>query len=272
MAWMTVPELEAALQHPAAALGLGPGWRSLRPRFHWHLHETVTSTNQMAWQQVAAGAPSGTVILAQQQGAGRGQRGRQWRSAPGGLYLSLVIDPELEAAQMPLVTLATAWGIAAVLNHLGLPIQIKWPNDLVYHGQKVGGILTETRQGATWTVIGIGLNWANAVPATGQSLQPLLPDPPPSPLKTLADLAAIALRGTLQGLSLLHNQGPRSLIDHYQVYWVNQGQAVTVAGHPGTVVGVSTTGQIQVQGDTPHGVSIQSLNPGEIQLGYRGPD
>jgi BirA family biotin operon repressor/biotin-[acetyl-CoA-carboxylase] ligase len=266
--------LYAALQYPGQALGLDPEWQRLRPRFDIHLHGAVASTNQIAWQQVAQGAGSGTVVIAQQQVGGRGQRGRTWVSEPGGLYLSLVLEPELDAIARPLITLATAWGITAVLNHLGLPIGIKWPNDLVYREQKVGGILTETRSTAQTqapVVIGMGLNWRNQVPSTGQRLWDLLPDPPPAPLQTLSDLAAIALRGTIQGYAHLHKKGASALIKDYQRYWVNQGQTVAMGGHQGTVLGVSKTGQLQVQLQTPDGMSVQTLNPGEIQLGYRAP-
>ena len=275
--------LQAALQYPGQDLGLVPEWQRLRPRFDIHLYDTVASTSQTAWHHIAQGASSGTVVIAQQQVGGRGQRGRTWVSKPGGLYLSLVLAPDLAMGDgrktgprghPPLITLATAWGITAVLNHLGLPVRIKWPNDLAYGNQKVGGILTETRSTAQTqapVVIGIGLNWRNQVPPTGYRLWDLLPDPPPTALQTLSDLAAIALRGTIQGYTHLHKKGALALMKDYQRYWVNRGQTVTVQGHKGTVLGVSTTGQLQVQLHTASGISIRNLNPGEVQLGYQAP-
>lgn len=117
-------------------------------------------------------------------------------------------------------------------------------------------------------VVGVGLNWTNPVPETGQRLVELLPDSPPIALQSLEDLAAIALRGMLQGYYCWQQQGIPTLLDQYHQYLVNRGQSVTVAGHPATIIGVSETGHLQVQVFSPTGISIQALKPGEIQLGY----
>ncbi len=99
--------------------------------FSLHLFERVSSTNQVLWEKLKSGAEPGCVVIATQQTAGRGQWGRQWISPVGGLYLSVAIAPKLEAINSYQLTLATAWGIARQLRDGGVPVGIKWPNDLV---------------------------------------------------------------------------------------------------------------------------------------------
>jgi BirA family biotin operon repressor/biotin-[acetyl-CoA-carboxylase] ligase len=183
------------------------------------------------------------------------------------LALELALDP----GEGLLLTLGTAWGIAAILRHLAVPVAIKWPNDLVVRGRKLGGILIETRARGpqlTWAVVGVGLNWQNPVPETGIRLRPLLSEPPLPPLGSLADLAAIALRGILWGYHHWQTDGARSLVARYQQYWVHQGQTVDLAGNAGTIVGVSESGQLQVQIATRGGTVLRTVKPSEIQLGY----
>jgi biotin-[acetyl-CoA-carboxylase] ligase BirA-like protein len=166
--------LTRALAASPAELGLLPEVASLRPDFQLHLYEQLPSTNETAWQLIDQGGGAGTVVIAAAQTAGRGQWGRTWVSPPGGLYLSLVLEPELPLPESSLLTLTSAWGIATSLGNLGLPLQIKWPNDLVSQGRKIGGILTESRLAHSPTpghapqlqqvVIGVGLNWDNPLP------------------------------------------------------------------------------------------------------------
>jgi BirA family biotin operon repressor/biotin-[acetyl-CoA-carboxylase] ligase len=116
--------------------------------------ETVTST-----QEVAHGLPIGSVVVADRQTAGRGRLGRRWQSPPGGgLAASFVVAPN------PLASLAA--GVAAA-EACGAPVRLKWPNDLLLKGRKLGGILVEGRPGRM--VIGIGINLAWAPPG-GASL------------------------------------------------------------------------------------------------------
>ena len=270
-----------ALSRPAQQLGVLPELAVLRPQFKVHIFEALPSTNQHAWSLVDQGAGAGTVVIARQQSAGRGQWGRTWVSSPGGLYLSLVLEPALPMSDRTLLTLASAWGMATCLERLGVAAQLKWPNDLVSHGYKVGGILTETRieqtsgmpskQNASriqTAVIGVGINWLNPVPPHGISLRQLLPDPAPDSLKSLEDLAAIALRGILQGYQYWQHQGIHQFIGAYQQKLANLGQVFTLNGHLGKVIGVSTTGDLTVSLDTPGQKQTLSLRPGEITLGY----
>lgn len=125
----------------------------------------VQSTNDIALALAESGAPHGTAVLADVQHAGRGRRGRTWFSPPGtGLYVSIVLRPPGSSQALNLVTLAA--GLAAargVRASSGLPVELKWPNDLVMGRpwRKLGGVLCEAsgsggRIGGV--VVGIGIN------------------------------------------------------------------------------------------------------------------
>ncbi|NJK36097.1 MAG: biotin--[acetyl-CoA-carboxylase] ligase, partial [Oscillatoriales cyanobacterium SM2_2_1] len=131
-------------------------------------YDTVDSTNALAWRMIARReAEHGIVIIANQQTAGRGQFGRPWQAAPGGVYLSVVWQPPCPAAQSPLLTIAVAWGLAIALQGVGAAVRLKWLNDLILERRKLGGILTETRMlgdRLVYAVVGVGINWRNPVP------------------------------------------------------------------------------------------------------------
>lgn len=214
-------------------------------------------------------------MIAATQAAGRGQWGRQWSSDRGGLYLSLALQPDLPIQAAGQLTLASAWGIATSLRNLGVPIQVKWPNDLVAKGQKLGGLLTETRieqDVIKAVVIGVGLNWKNPVPPTGITLENLVsPDQPCPALENLETVAAVVLYGLWQGYLYWQGQGTAVLLSAYQALLTNLGQVVTVNGHPVTVKGVTELGNLQVQPVTAPGQNAKEtleLQPGTISLGY----
>lgn len=112
------------------------------------LHETIASTNSRALELAKASVPSGTMVLARQQTAGRGRLGRSWVSPlDSGIYASFVLRPPRNLVAIERITLYTlAAGVAcakAIGSCLFLPIGLKWVNDLVIDGKKVGGILAE---------------------------------------------------------------------------------------------------------------------------------
>ena len=129
-----------------------------RPRHH---HRSVDSTNRHARELAAAGAPSGTVVTAAEQSAGRGRQGRTW-SAPAGkaLLCSAILRP-LDARHS-LLPLAVPLAVCEAAEALGAPeCQVKWPNDVWLGGRKLAGVLIEARP-PDWAVIGVGLNVAIA--------------------------------------------------------------------------------------------------------------
>ena len=111
-------------------------------RLH-HFFKT-DSTNSVALALAADGEPHGTLVVAEEQTAGRGRLGRAWHSEKtSGIYLSLILRPEMAPQQAPLLTLVA--GLAArdaVVQVTGLAVDLRWPNDLLTGGKKFCGILT----------------------------------------------------------------------------------------------------------------------------------
>ena len=147
-----------ALGPDAHALA-SPGGRALAgPRVH---HRVTDSTNERARELALAGAPSGTVVTAGEQTAGRGRKGRRW-SAPAGaaLLCSVILRPlETHHALLPLaVPLAVCEAAEALAP---VECKVKWPNDVWLGERKLAGVLIEARP-PEWAVIGVGLNLAVA--------------------------------------------------------------------------------------------------------------
>ena len=125
--------------------------------------DCIDSTNAYLKRIAAEGAPDGTVAVAAEQTAGRGRRGRVFQSAAGkGVYLSVLLRPQLTPEQlMPLTGLCAVAMCDAVERVCGIRPQIKWTNDLILNGRKLGGILTELGMESgtlSYVIIGIGIN------------------------------------------------------------------------------------------------------------------
>jgi BirA family biotin operon repressor/biotin-[acetyl-CoA-carboxylase] ligase len=128
--------------------------------------DSVASTMNVAMQLGIQGTPEGALVLAESQTKGKGRLGRIWFSPKyKGLYLSLVLRPKILPAQASLLTLLVAISICEAIEDLtSLEAQIKWPNDILVHHKKLGGILTELSaemDEVNFIVIGIGLNVNN---------------------------------------------------------------------------------------------------------------
>jgi BirA family biotin operon repressor/biotin-[acetyl-CoA-carboxylase] ligase len=124
--------------------------------------DSVGSTLDIAHERAAAGAPAGTLILADAQTAGRGRQGRSWTSEPGaGIWLTLIERPT-DRSSLDVLSLRVGIGMAQALEPLvGEPLRLKWPNDLYRGAGKLAGILVEARWRGTevdWVAIGVGLN------------------------------------------------------------------------------------------------------------------
>ena len=136
---------------------------------------TLPSALDAIHDLAAQGAPIGTVVLAEEQTAGRGRDGRTWRSPAGGVWLGLLLRPPLPAAGV--LSLRIGLVLADVVESVlgvrptalsGPRAGLKWPNDVLVDDRKVAGILCESRwQGDSllWLGVGIGINVANDIPA-----------------------------------------------------------------------------------------------------------
>ena len=130
-------------------------------------YDSVDSTNLRIKQMGDEGALEGTLAVADKQTAGRGRRGRSWDSPSGSsIYMSLLLRPEIEPDQAPMLTLVMALSVAEGImdcgDSCGNPdVKIKWPNDIVYQGKKLCGILTEMSADMDqihYVIVGIGIN------------------------------------------------------------------------------------------------------------------
>jgi BirA family transcriptional regulator, biotin operon repressor / biotin---[acetyl-CoA-carboxylase] ligase len=121
------------------------------------------STNALAFELGQAGEPHGTLVVAEEQTAGRGRAGRSWHSEKtSGVYMSLLLRPAISPMHAPLLTLLTGLALRdAVLEETGLAPDLRWPNDLLLGGKKCGGILTEMHaepDRVHFVVVGVGIN------------------------------------------------------------------------------------------------------------------
>jgi BirA family biotin operon repressor/biotin-[acetyl-CoA-carboxylase] ligase len=123
----------------------------------------VDSTNRVALDLGHAGEPEGAVVLAEEQTAGRGRAGHTWHSERAtGIYATLLLRPQLAPVQAPLLTMMAGLSAhTAIQAQTGLNVDLKWPNDLLIRGKKVGGILTEMHSEPAqirFIIVGIGIN------------------------------------------------------------------------------------------------------------------
>lgn len=149
--WLDAERMRAALS-PAA-----------RDRLHaLEVHFELDSTSSELARRAAEGAPGGIVCFAETQGQGRGRRGRAWHSPLGAnLYFSVLWRFDEGLSAMSGLSLAVGVALAGALRALGADVALKWPNDLVARGRKLGGVLVEVGgewQGPCHAIVGIGIN------------------------------------------------------------------------------------------------------------------
>ncbi|RHW41271.1 biotin--[acetyl-CoA-carboxylase] ligase [Neobacillus notoginsengisoli] len=126
-------------------------------------YESVDSTQKIANDLSTENAPEGTLVIADEQTSGRGRMERKWHSPKGeGIWMSLLVRPEIPPQQAPQLTLLTAVAaVRAIEEAAGLTPVIKWPNDIMVNSKKIAGILTEMQAEADRihsVIIGIGIN------------------------------------------------------------------------------------------------------------------
>jgi BirA family biotin operon repressor/biotin-[acetyl-CoA-carboxylase] ligase len=116
-------------------------------------------------------------VLARRQRFGHGQQGRAWHSPAGGVWISAALPWPEDPAAAAAPGLALAVGLALELEQLGLPVRLKWPNDLLVEGRKIAGLLPRLRRRGDrvrWAQVGLGLNGDHAVPAGAVALAELI--------------------------------------------------------------------------------------------------
>ncbi|HEX2095687.1 MAG TPA: biotin--[acetyl-CoA-carboxylase] ligase [Longimicrobiaceae bacterium] len=238
-----------------------------------HLFERVGSTNDAARALAEEGVPAGTAVLAEEQTAGRGRGGRRWVSAPGlGIWLSMVLRP-FELPSPGLLPLRMGIAAAAVLEPFARPgaVQVKWPNDLLVAGRKLGGILCEgswESAAPAFVVAGIGINAGHLPDDFAEELRPHATSlriasgwsPPRAEVagalaRTLAALPA-RFAATLDERELGEMERRDAL----------RGREVQVSGDPpvsGTALGINPHGALLVR--TGAGV-LRAVRSGTVRL------
>lgn len=234
-----------------------------------YVFDRVGSTNTEARQLAENGAPEGLLVVAEEQTAGRGRHGRVWHTPPySALAFSLVLRPQLPAAWLGQLTMLAGVAVCDALYQVAhVRADLKWPNDVLISGRKLGGILVETAlNGATldYAVVGIGLNisWS---PAPGEVDFPathLLAESGHS-INRAEVLRAILIQ--------LESHYPTLQTDELWVNWqtrltlMNVPVRVDTAHGPiaGLAVGVTPEGALLVRDDRH---TIHTIHAGDVHL------
>jgi BirA family biotin operon repressor/biotin-[acetyl-CoA-carboxylase] ligase len=218
---------------------------------------TVDSTNTRAKELARQGASHGTLVVAEQQTAGRGRRGRDWLSEPGsGIFASVILRPNLPAEQVPLLTLTAGIALVEAVQQFGLQdAWLKWPNDVWVGERKLAGVLSELSgqmDHVDFVVIGMGINTAQ------RKFPGELAERATSFYRELgqevnrAELLADVLRRLEGLLPALENQDSKAFLDKWRRYDRLVGRKVTVAApaesYVGEVLGISQNGALIVRG------------------------
>ncbi|MDD6309349.1 MAG: biotin--[acetyl-CoA-carboxylase] ligase [Clostridia bacterium] len=241
------------------------------PKHLVHVYTCLPSTNATAKAMAAAGAPEGTLCIAETQTAGRGRMGRDFFS-PGktGLYMSLVLHPDAQKDALS-ITVTAAVAVAEAAEALcGFPVQIKWVNDIYAKGKKVCGILAEASfstgsKNLDFIVLGIGINLYK--PTEGF----------PVPLQEIAGALftenTAVTRAQLVGeilarfYRLYESPDKASLLEAYQSRSFLIGKTVTVwrgnTSFPATVLGINDDYTLSVLDTEGNRLSLSS---GEVSL------
>lgn len=232
-----------------------------RPHRH---HRALASTNARARSLAEAGAPSGLVVTAGEQSAGRGRQGRDWFSPPGSaLFYSAVLRP---LADRPLLPLAVPLAVCEAVESLApISCAVKWPNDVWIEGRKVAGVLVEGRpekSGGGWAVIGVGLNVAVPEDAFPEGLRATA-----ASIGHGASVAA-ALAALNDALGDWADAPPERVLGEFERRDALRGRRVSWQDGSGTAEGIDSQGHLLVRSKDG---SVLAIGAGEVHLGATGP-
>lgn len=240
---------------------------------HWH--NSIGSTNTEAQRLLAEGHATPFAVASGEQTQGRGRMGRRWHSPAGGnLYVSFAFNPSLPPKRMQTITLFFGLRICIFLNQrYGLPVRIKWPNDLLLNGKKICGMLTEARVDADAIrdlIFGMGINincnlsnWPDEVRAMATSLSHELGGLLPFHRIT-AELTGL-IEESYQHFLL---NDPAKILQEWPQYDYLHGQILNFEQngrkYTGTSKGIDLEGRLRIQDNEG---KIQILNAGEVSIG-----
>jgi BirA family biotin operon repressor/biotin-[acetyl-CoA-carboxylase] ligase len=202
------------------------------------------STNDLAWEALAAGTPDGTAVVADAQPQGRGRAGRSWQMAPGkGLALSLVLHQGCDRREAAMLPLLAGLALARSLEPLGVRATLKWPNDLLVDARKLSGILCESRRhpaGGDAAVIGVGVNVTQQRDDFPVELRESATSLGLEGCRAGREAVAAGFLNALEPLwSVLQEDGRAALLEAWKRRAGFWGQVVTVRTPAGPVTGVA---------------------------------
>lgn len=237
------------------------------------IHDTVDSTNSWLLARARTGMPGATVCLAERQEAGRGRHGRHWVSPFGAnIYLSILWRYDLAPMELSGLSLACGVAVARALKRLGVPApSLKWPNDVLWQGRKLAGLLLEVggeATGPSHVVAGVGIN-TRLSPADGELIdQPWadLAAVPGVPATSRNRLAALLIGELTAALELYGSQGLEPFLADWSGYDGFRGRVVTLdtgtSKIRGDYLGITEQGAIRLQIDG----AVHSFTMGEVSL------
>ncbi len=219
--------------------------------------DRVPSTMDAAMESGLKGAAEGTLVLAESQTRGRGRLGRDWVSPKyKGIYLSLILRPKILPSLNPVLTLLAAVSICEAIKIIaGLDAQIKWPNDILMHHKKLGGILTELNaemDRTSFVVIGIGLNVNNDKKdlITGATSLKEQKKESINRIELLRDL----LRQIEKNYIEFQEKGTQAILDKWRAFNITLGRRIKVVSQKmhleGEAVSIDADGGLLVRKDS----------------------
>ncbi len=242
--------------------------------FSKHIHHflRIDSTNRVAMEFGYTNEPEGTVIVAEEQTAGRGRVGRAWHSERGaGIYATVLLRPKISPVEAPLLTMMAGLSArAAVQAQTGLTVDLKWPNDLMLAGKKLGGILTEMHAEPSqvrFVIVGIGVNvnqekFPAELSAIGTSLRVQT-----GRLQSRMELLVRLLREFENDYNRFLREGSVSVTQRFEaVSSYARGKRVNVSSvsenYSGITAGLSPEGMLRVERD---GGRIVTVIAGDVR-------
>jgi BirA family biotin operon repressor/biotin-[acetyl-CoA-carboxylase] ligase len=237
------------------------------------IHDTIDSTNSRLMREAAAGAPNGTLCLAERQTSGRGRVGRTWISPFGAnLYLSLLWRFPFGPAAMGGLSIAAGAAVADALRGAGArDIGLKWPNDILWQRRKLAGLLLEVAgeaHGPAHVAVGVGVNTrlepdqAAAIDRPWVDLDQVLG---PGAYSRNA-LAAAVTAALIETLERFRHEGLTPFLAHWERYDIYRGETVEVRWGQqrvrGTHLGLDAHGALLL--DT--GTGVETFQAGEVSL------
>ncbi len=243
--------------------------------------DSVDSTNNECKRRAIQGAPTGLAVTAEVQTGGKGRRGRSFQSLAGkGLYLSVLLRPQVALEQVSQLTAWTAIAVCRAIERLcSAKPSIKWPNDVLVEGKKLCGILTELgvegESGAlSYVVVGMGTNLSQTADDFGPELADKAVSLAMLGAKVRRDDLARALLDELDAMNAAFPEGREAYLEEYRRRCVTLGREIKLVGPQGeraaTAVDVDDDFMLRVR--LPDGTE-ESISSGEVSvrglLGYQ---